>query len=183
MKEQGLFRTKLFGGFNKKDVFEYFEVLKSQVADESSEIVSENAQLKEQLAKKDAQIQSLTSELQMQTDMGKKAQTFEAEVSTLRAKNEELQDALDEMLGYKSRCDELSRKVLKIESELMLSATKAKKYENSYSRLKSQVDAIPDLPENTFENAKEALGNLTSSLCELNRMTEVVLKAKSGDEI
>ncbi len=183
MKEQGLFRTKLFGGFNKKDVFEYFEVLKSQVADESSEIVSQNTDLKEQIAKKDEQIKALKKELEVQTDMSKKAQNCEAEISSLQAKNNELQDSLDEMLGYKSRCDELSRKVLKIESELMLSQTKAKKLENSYSRLKAQVDAIPDLPENTYESAKEAIGTISSALCELNRLRQAIEKAKSGDEI
>ena len=49
MKEQGLFRTKLFGGFNKKDVFEYFEVLSkitpSDVTGSLSVFSKENAVL------------------------------------------------------------------------------------------------------------------------------------------
>lgn len=183
MKEQGLFRTKLFGGFNKKDVFEYFEILKSQVADESSEIVSENNSLKEQIKKKDDKILALAKELELQKELGKKADNFEAEIASLTTKNAELQDTIDELGAYKSRCDELSRKVLKIESELMLANTKAKKSENSLSRLKSLVDSIPDVPENSFEDAKDALGTVSNALCELNRLATAIQKAKSGDEI
>ena len=45
-QEKGMFRTKLFGGFNKKDVFEYYESLKEQLKDENSDVAEENKTLK-----------------------------------------------------------------------------------------------------------------------------------------
>ena len=56
-QEKGMFRTKLFGGFNKKDVFEYYESLKEQLKDENSDVAEENKALQEELDNKKKQVQ------------------------------------------------------------------------------------------------------------------------------
>ena len=59
MSDQGVFRTKIFGGFNKKDVLNYFEQLKSEIGAENDDIAKENEQLKAELDEKSKKISEL----------------------------------------------------------------------------------------------------------------------------
>ena len=48
MADKGVFRSSIFGGFNKDDVHEYFEQLKHEANEQNEALVRENERLSEE---------------------------------------------------------------------------------------------------------------------------------------
>ena len=103
MSEKGVFRTCAFGGFNKKDVLNFFEQLKSEASEESVEIQKENERLKAELEEKTQKVEELLSKIDAYSD---KARVLEEKVNELtrdNEKNENLENALYEAFALSTR--------------------------------------------------------------------------------
>lgn len=195
MKEQGLFRTKVFGGFNKKDVFEYFETLQSQVKDENSDIVEKNKALEEEIEVKNQKISELLDKNDVYSDrvvaLENKITELSDENEILKAANEriklleasliEANKALSESEDYKSRFEELSRKILKMKSEMILKDSQMQKKETKYNALKSAVSSMPEIDENLLLSAKNAIDLLSDLLEVTNKTAEFSKLLKTED--
>lgn len=195
MKEAGVFRTKLFGGFNKKDVFEYFDILKSEVNDNNSQIIEENAsqaeriaeiekemtKLKEKLAEKERENEQLIKKLEESSDNAEKISELEGRNSSLKADLSEVTAKLWEKNKYKSHCDELTRKLIKAESELLIKESKIYKLESRYNELKEKIEKLPLVDDSMILNAKDAITSLAHTLGGMNVLSEAVAQLKDKD--
>lgn len=164
MKEKGVFRTKLFGGFNKKDVLEYFDELQKAKDQKGQEAVVENESLKEQMALKTDKINELLDKVEQ---LNKKIADLEKENAELVVENNknnnlesalfEANKALAQSEDYKIRFEEVTRKVLKIKSDLIVKESDFKKLESKYNALKTEVDMLPSIDEKSLFEAKDAI--------------------------
>lgn len=188
MSENGVFRTKLFGGFNKKDVLKYFEQLKVEQKDESKDIVVENEQLKAEIELKNQKISELLGKIDSYSE---KNTVLEDKVAQLNAENDknanlesalyEANKALAESEDYKSRFEELSRKILKIKSDLIMKESEYKKLENKFNSLRAEIELLPNTNEMEIIKAKDALEEASRLLSETQKFAYSVdaLKQKS----
>lgn len=195
MKEAGVFRTKLFGGFNKKDVFEYFDILKNEVNDNNSQIIEENAsqaerlaeiekelaELKSRLEEKEKENEQLLKKLEKSNDHAEKITELEGRNSSLKADLSEVTAKLWEKNKYKSHCDELTRKLIKAESELLIKESKIYKLQSQYNELKEKIDALPEVDDSLILNAKDAITSLAHTLGGMNVLSEAVNQLKNKD--
>lgn len=189
MSEQGVFRTKMFGGFNKKDVLDYFETVKLQVKDENAEILQKNQLLENELKTKDKKIEELLDKL---NEYSSKNSTLEAKVKELLKETEKHQNletalfeankALAESEDYKARYDELSRKLLKIKSDLIMKDSQLKKQENQLSALRATVCLMPHLNDEKVIKTKEALAQVAEFVTDAERLATSVNQAKEKGE-
>lgn len=193
MKEAGVFRTKLFGGFNKKDVFEYFDILKTQINDNNSDIIeksalqeeklaeneAEIAELKKKLADKEKENEELIKKLGESNNNAEKISELEDRNFSLKADLNEVTSKLWEKNKYKSHCDELTRKIIKIESELLIKDSKIKKIQSDYDELLERVNNLPAVNDDLILNAKEAITSLAHTLGGMNVLIEAVEKLKA----
>lgn len=195
MKEAGVFRTKLFGGFNKKDVFEYFDILKNEVNDNNSQIIEENAsqaerlaeiekelaELKSRLEEKEKENEQLLKKLEESNDHAEKITELEGRNSSLKADLSEVTAKLWEKNKYKSHCDELTRKLIKAESELLIKESKIYKLQSQYNELKEKIDTLPEVDDSLILNAKDAITSLAHTLGGMNVLSEAVNQLKNKD--
>lgn len=195
MKEAGVFRTKLFGGFNKKDVFEYFNILKTQINDNNSELIEQNsllseknaeleeqlAQLKEKFAVTEKENLELTKKIDETDTNAEKISELEGRNSSLKADLSEVTAKLWEKNKYKSHCDELTRKLIKAESELLIKESKIYKLESSYNELKEKIEKLPEVDDSLILNAKDAITSLAHTLGGMNVLSEAVAQLKDKD--
>lgn len=193
MKEAGVFRTKLFGGFNKKDVFEYFDILKTQINDNNSDIIeksalqeeklaeneAEIAELKKKLADKEKENEELIKKLGESNNNAEKISELEDRNFSLKADLNEVTSKLWEKNKYKSHCDELTRKIIKIESELLIKDSKIKKIQSDYDELLERVNNLPAVNDDLILNAKEAITSLAHTLGGMNVLIEAVEELKA----
>lgn len=196
MKEAGVFRTKLFGGFNKKDVFEYFDILKTQINDNNSDIIeksalqeeklaeteAELAELKKKLADKEKENEELIKKLGESNNNAEKISELEDRNFSLKADLNEVTSKLWEENKYKSHCDELTRKIIKIESELLIKDSKIKKVQSDYDELLERVNNLPAVNDDLILNAKEAITSLAHTLGGMNVLIEAVEELQSGEK-
>ena len=192
MKEKGMFRTKVFGGFNKKDVFEYFDSLKTQIHDENSDLIEKSSKQTEEIEKYKAKIQELEAKIKKLQDSSDdleqenkaikqdnlKIAKLENENSSLNDEVSKLNSQLVEENKYKSHCNELSRKIIKIESEMLIKDSKIKKLQSDYQALATKIKELPELDQNTMPNAKESLTSLAQILGGTNVLIESVESLK-----
>lgn len=192
MKEKGMFRTKVFGGFNKKDVFEYFDSLKTQIHDENSDLIEKSSKQTEEIEKYRAKIQELEAKIKKLQDSSDdleqenkaikqdnlKIAKLENENSSLNDEVSKLNSQLVEENKYKSHCNELSRKIIKIESEMLIKDSKIKKLQSDYQALATKIKELPELDQNTMPNAKESLTSLAQILGGTNVLIDSVESLK-----
>lgn len=192
MKEKGMFRTKVFGGFNKKDVFEYFDSLKTQIQDENSDLIEKSSKQTEEIEKYKAKIQELEAKIKKLQDSSNdleqenkaikqdnlKIAKLENENSSLNDEVSKLNSQLVEENKYKSHCNELSRKIIKIESEMLIKDSKIKKLQSDYQALATKIKELPELDQNTMPNAKESLTSLAQILGGTNVLIDSVESLK-----
>ncbi len=192
MKEKGMFRTKVFGGFNKKDVFEYFDSLKTQIHDENSDLIEKSSKQTEEIEKYKAKIQELEAKIKKLQDSSDdleqenkaikqdnlKIAKLENENSSLNDEVSKLNSQLVEENKYKSHCNELSRKIIKIESEMLIKDSKIKKLQSDYQALATKIKELPELDQNTMPNAKESLTSLAQILGGTNVLIDSVESLK-----
>ncbi len=192
MKEKGMFRTKVFGGFNKKDVFEYFDSLKTQIQDENSDLIEKSSKQTEEIEKYKAKIQELEAKIKKLQDSSDdleqenkaikqdnlKIAKLENENSSLNDEVSKLNSQLVEENKYKSHCNELSRKIIKIESEMLIKDSKIKKLQSDYQALATKIKELPELDQNTMPNAKESLTSLAQILGGTNVLIDSVESLK-----
>ncbi|MBQ7129106.1 MAG: hypothetical protein IJO19_03865 [Clostridia bacterium] len=199
MREEGLFRTKIFGGFNKKDVFEYFDTLKSQIQDENSDLIEKSSKQTEEIEQDKQKISELESKVNI---LQKNAEDLEQEnkklletieeikqnnlkISELESKNSSLtaelfkvNSQLIEENKYKSHCNELSRKIIKIESEMLVKDSKIKKMQDDFQNLITKLKELPELDEDMMINAKDSITTLAQILGSANILIEAVTDLK-----
>ena len=161
MREEGLFRTKIFGGFNKKDVFEYFDTLKSQIQDENSDLIEKSSKQTEEIEQDKQKISEL-----------------ESKNSSLTAELFKVNSQLIEENKYKSHCNELSRKIIKIESEMLVKDSKIKKMQDDFQNLITKLKELPELDEDMMINAKDSITTLAQILGSANILIEAVTDLK-----
>ena len=192
MKEKGMFRTKVFGGYNKKDVFEYFDSLKTQIHDENSDLIEKSSKQTEEIEKYKAKIQELEAKIKKLQDSSDdleqenkaikqdnlKIAKLENENSSLNDEVSKLNSQLVEENKYKSHCNELSRKIIKIESEMLIKDSKIKKLQSDYQALATKIKELPELDQNTMPNAKESLTSLAQILGGTNVLIDSVESLK-----
>lgn len=190
MSEKGVFRTKLFGGFNKKDVLKYFEELKSEQTGISQQVVVENEQLKTEISVKEQKVQEL---LEKNDELSKKNSELEEKVASLSQENDknanleaalnEANKALAESEDFKSRFEELSRKILKIKSDLIMKESEYKRLESRYGLLKSEIEMLPIPNDEDIVNAKIALDKANKVLSDAQTLNMSIssMKAKVED--
>lgn len=185
MAEKGVFRTSAFGGFNKKDVLKYFEELQNEKNNANYEALQENEKLKAELEEKSKKISELLSLLDKATE---KAETLEEKVKVLAdesKKNAKLEQALleankalEENQDFKSRFEEVSRKLLKVKSDYIIKESDYKKLETKYSALKGAVDLLPKMSESDFASARESLDEITNVINELQKLNYSIDRIK-----
>ena len=185
MAEKGVFRTSAFGGFNKKDVLKYFEDLQNEKNSANNEALKENETLKKELAEKSEKISELLNLLDKATEkaeeLEKKVKALEDESkknSNLEAALLEANKALEENQDFKSRFEEVSRKVLKIKSDYIIKESEYKKLETKYSALKGAVDLLPKMNESDFTKARESLDEITNVINELQKLNYSIDRIK-----
>lgn len=189
MSENGVFRTKFFGGFNKKDVLNYFEQLKAETSAENSDVAKENEKLRAEIEVKNKKIEELLNKLDFYSD---KATELEMQVADLTISNEknanlesalfEANKALAESEDFKSRFEELSRKILKIKSDFIMKESEFKKLESKYNALKSEIQLLPSADENVLADAKTSLDKLNGAFSDAQSLNYTISTLKSKIE-
>lgn len=181
MSDQGVFRTKIFGGFNKKDVLNYFEQLKSEIGAENDDIAKENEQLKAELDEKSKKISELLEKTDFYIDKVKELEKTVLELSESNKKNANLESALFEANralaqseDFKSRFEELSRKILKIKSDFIMKESEYKKLENKYNALKSEILLLPNTDEDDLAEVKSALDQINNAMAQAQSLNNTV---------
>lgn len=185
MKEKGVFRTKLFGGFNKKDVLAYFDELQNEKNQKGNEALVENEALKEQMALKTDKINELLDKV---AELNKKIEGLEKENEELiveNHKNNNLESALFEANralaqseDYKTRFEEVTRKVLKIKSDLIVKESDFKKLESKYNALKTEVDMLPSNEEKSIFEVKDALERINQFVNDTQKLNYSINRIK-----
>jgi len=185
MAEKGVFRTSAFGGFNKKDVLKYFEELQNEKNAANTEALKQNEVLKKELEEKSQKISELLGLLDKTTE---KAEALEQKVAALEdesKKNAKLETALfeankalEENQDFKSRFEEVSRKLLKVKSDYIIKESDYKKLETKYSALKGAVDLLPKMNESDFAKARESLDEIANIINELQKLNYSIDRIK-----
>lgn len=96
--DEKIMRTKLFGGFDKKDVLSYVEDLKKQV----EELKSDLQQKDENIDALNSQVASLSAECEKIAELNEKIEQRDGRIADLTAQNLELSASVD-ALGAVSR--------------------------------------------------------------------------------
>ena len=185
MKEKGAFRTKLFGGFNKKDVLAYFEELQNEKTESNQEALIENETLKYQMNLKTDKINELLDKV---SELNKRVEELENQNGELKKENEKnagLESALFEAnqviaqnQDFKSRFEEVSRKVLKIKGDLIVKESEFKKLESKYNALKSDVDMLPQSDDSALFEVKDALEKINQFVNDYQKINYAINNIK-----
>lgn len=189
MAEQGVFRTKVFGGFNKKDVFRYFDELQNSSGDEIKLLKEQLKQRDETLqadAEKIKELSDALVELKSQYDsLRQKAEQADAVLAENRALHEQLSQLQLEKesdLSYKARCDNLSHKVVKAQSENMLLKTAIEKEKIKNQSLQHAIDEIAKVPTGNLSEKSEVLADLSELIESMLQIKEKIRDAKQQCE-
>ena len=168
-----------------KDVLKYFEELQNEKNAANYEALQENETLKKELEEKSEKISELLSLLDKTSE---KAQGLEEKIKALEDESEknakleqallEANKALEENQDFKSRFEELSRKILKIKSDYIIKESEYKKLETKYSALKGAVDLLPKMSESDFASARESLDEITNVINELQKLNYSIDRIK-----
>ncbi|MBQ2677099.1 MAG: hypothetical protein IJF54_06855 [Clostridia bacterium] len=146
MANSGIFRTSIFGGFNKNDVLKYFDDIKRDSAEELEQLKVTNNEL---MCKID--------ELEQQAEGMRSASE---ENAALKSQLEELTEKLKAADAHKSRAEQLMRAVVRTESENAA-------LKNELQQLKAITDCLDKLDFDALQRDSKALSSLIDMLSDV----------------
>lgn len=190
MPENGKFRTRLFGGFNKNDVFEYFDRLQLDAQQNNKGLLAKIDKQQLLLDEKEAQIKELKDALLELKTMCEQSAAENEQAQALKGTVQALKDELErknarqsEESGYKSRCETLSRKLVKCQSELLMVRGELQKEKIRNSKLIGAIREIPLLNSGEFKSRAAALTDIASMLELTETISKKILNAKSKADL
>lgn len=112
--DEKIMRTKLFGGFDKKDVLSYVEDLKKQVEELKADIKNKD----ENIDSLNSQVASLSKECEKITELTEDLSQKDAEIAELTAKNAELGTSVDALSAVSAEYEDAKAKLEKSQQQI-----------------------------------------------------------------
>ena len=182
--KNGLFRKKMFGGFNKKDVFKFYDDLKKEHNDgvgvlknDVEALEAENALLKEKIASYEADIASVKEKEEKIAELNAKLESKNEMLDTAAASLEQMKAVCDDNEQLKLQCSQLENEVAtmqrKLRNTVQLASVKSEleKQKAQNTALKDKIAALPDVDSSA--SPAQMLGDAA-------RLIEAVEALKSG---
>lgn len=159
MADSGIFRTSVFGGFNKNDVLKYFDDIKRNSAGEMERLTQTNAELNAKVdeleaacVQKDEDIKTVISELTQTESKLEKIKSLADENELLKSQLAEMSAKASQADEYKTRCEQLSYEAARsksdndtLQAELDKVKSLIKSFEHlDFNALKSEIATAAD---------------------------------------
>lgn len=190
MTENGFFRTKFFGGFHKQDVLDYYKHLENEGISNQKDLQDKCVSLKKTCDKKDAQAGELSAALVELKNYCESLKKENEEISVLNEQILGLKAQLDsnsklqeQEEGYKTRCEALSRTVVKAQSEVLQLKGELQREKAKNLTLSKALSEIPVLDLNLNVDSANALGKIATILEAYDEVSRKIVSAKSKADL